>query len=323
LRKEVKREGTATPLLNLEQLHEDLICPRCSAPLAGGLARCAHCGLEFSQADGLPVLVDFEDSVLDRSIMPQTGARSPVARANPGRMRSAVNKAINGENRVAERQARQLVTLTGRLQPRPRVLVVGGGAIGSGLEGFYARQDVDIVAFDIYSSKHVQFVADAHRMPLKNQSVDGVIIQAVLEHVLEPQRVVAEIQRVLRPNGAVYADTPFLQHVHEGAYDFTRFTESGHRYLFRYFREIDSGVVAGPGTQMVWSIDYLLRGLFRSRAAGRLGRLAFFWVRWLDRLVPFPFAVDSASGCYFLGTLSERPISPRDAVLRYGGAQSR
>lgn len=119
----------------------------------------------------------------------------------------------------------------------------------------------------------------------------------------------------------MYADTPFLQHVHEGPYDFTRFTESGHRYLFRHFREIDAGVVSGPGTQMVWSIDYLSRGLFRSRTAGILARTAFFWLRWLDRFVPSAFAVDSASGCYFLGSLSDKPMTPREAIARYRGAQ--
>ena len=45
-------------------------------------------------------------------------------------------------------------------------------------------------------------------------------------------------------DGVVYAETPFLQAVHEGPWDFTRFTESGHRWLFRAFERLDSGVVA-------------------------------------------------------------------------------
>jgi SAM-dependent methyltransferase len=40
-------------------------------------------------------------------------------------------------------------------------------------------------------------------------------IQAVLEHALDPPVVVAEIYRVLKPGGLVYADTPFMQRVHE------------------------------------------------------------------------------------------------------------
>jgi len=48
--------------------------------------------------------------------------------------------------------------------------------------------------------------------------------------------------------GIVYADTPILKQVHDRPCDFTRFTDSGHRYLFRDFDLIDSGTVAGPGT---------------------------------------------------------------------------
>lgn len=311
------------PLVDLEQLREDLICPRCAASLAEDFHRCEACLLEFQQANGMPVLVDFDDSVLEREFVLRSGAESLVPRGHARRNRTiaALLKLIRGENRVATEQVAQLVQLAGGLRPRPRILIVGGGAVGNGLQEFYSLAEVDLIAFDIYSSKDVQLVADAHRIPLRDESVDAVIVQAVLEHVLDPQRVVAEIQRVLRPAGVVYADTPFLQQVHEGAYDFTRFTESGHRYLFRHFREVASGVVSGPGTQMIWSIDYLLRGIFRARAAGRLAQLAFFWLRWLDHIVPTRFAVDSASGCFFLGTLSDRAISPREAVMRYRGAQ--
>ncbi len=82
---------------------------------------------------------------------------------------------------------------------------------------------------------------------MTDESFDGVICQAVLEHVLDPYRCVEEIHRVLRPNGLVYAETPFMQQVHGGTHDFTRFTHLGHRRLFRKFAEVDSGVVCGPG----------------------------------------------------------------------------
>jgi len=86
---------------------------------------------------------------------------------------------------------------------KPLVLVVGGGAIGSGAEALYAAPDVRLVAFDLYASENVQLIADAHHMPFADASFDGVWVQAVLEHVLEPQVVVDEIGRVLRPGGLV------------------------------------------------------------------------------------------------------------------------
>ena len=166
-----------------------------------------------------------------------------------------------------------------------------------------------------------QFIADGHQIPLRDASVDAVVIQAVLEHVLDPWQVVTEIHRVLKKDGLVYADTPFMQQVHMGPYDFTRFTESGHRYLFRRFRLIDSGISGGSGTQLLWTIDYVGRSLFRSPRMGTLLKAAMFWLSYLDRLAPVGFQVDNASGVFFLGRRAEHEIAPKDMVAYYKGAQ--
>jgi SAM-dependent methyltransferase len=90
---------------------------------------------------------------------------------------------------------------------RPVILVIGGGTVGGGLDDLYNAVDIDILAFDIYWSPFTQFMADAHRIPLADAAIDGVVIQAVLEHVLEPKIVVDQIHRVLKPDGLIYADT--------------------------------------------------------------------------------------------------------------------
>src|SRR5207237_664581 len=44
---------------------------------------------------------------------------------------------------------------------------------------------------------------------------------------------IVEVQQLSpEPLVLVLGDTPFMQQVHEGAYDFTRFALSGHRWLF-------------------------------------------------------------------------------------------
>ena len=101
----------------------------------------------------------------------------------------------------------------------------------------------------------------------------------------------------------------------------TRFTESGHRWLFRNFERIDSGVVAGPATVWVWATEQLVRGLTRSKAAGKLARIGFAWVHALDRAIPEGHAVDGASCLYFYGRKCPAPILPRDTVAHYRGAQ--
>jgi len=64
---------------------------------------------------------------------------------------------------------------------------------------------------------------------------------------------------------------------------------------------------------MLTSIDHLVRGLLRSGLAGKLARMVFFWLRYLDRVVPTSFAT-TPSAYYFLGRRSERELSPSEIV---------
>lgn len=290
--------------------------PRCSAPACDdGRVR------RFAEVAGQPVLVDFADSVLDRDAVAASGATSLVERRS-GRSRIAgALRTLTSRNAVAEPFAADVIARLAKRSGRARVLVVGGGTIGVGSEPLYAAPGLDVLAFDIYASAHTHAVADAHRIPLADASVDAVWIQAVLEHVLEPQRVVDEIHRVLAPEGLVYSEIPFLQQVHEGPYDFTRFTEGGQRWLFRRFERLDSGAVAGPGLVLSWSLDHLVRGLARSRSVGRGVGVLTSWLGALDGLMPKGYASDGASCLYFYGRRSERALGPREVVAAYRGAQ--
>lgn len=324
-------------MLSTQQLAEEnvIVCPRCRSSLAPSptLWRCTDADCDFSKSPfpvvaGLPILVDFCDSVLKPADITGTGSAPGVRRS---RLPRALHSLVHPTNTTATTQLARMVAALRTDSPaggspvatRPRILVVGGGTVGNGLSQLYSDADVDLISFDIYVSQHVQFVGDGHAMALADETVDGVVVQAVLEHVLEPTKVVAEIRRVLRPGGIVYADTPFLQHVHEGAYDFTRFTDSGHRYLFRQFELIDSGTVAGAGTVLRWSIDYFVRALTRSTRLGRVAGLLFFWLSSLDRLLDPRHSLDGASSVYFLGRKTEHhAVSPTEIIAYYQGGIS-
>jgi SAM-dependent methyltransferase len=307
------------PLLSLDEFRSDLRSPCCQAIMVDELARCSSCNQEFLRVNEAPVLIDFERSAIHKEETIASAGASQVARPERPGFVSKLAGFVVASNPVAAGNIGKFLQLVGSLERHPRVLVVGGGTVGSGVGALYDATDVGIIAFDIYQSRFVQFIADGHSIPLRPHSVDGVVIQAVLEHVLEPEVVVAELRRVLRPGGIVYAETPFMQQVHEGPFDFTRYTESGHRYLFRDFAEVSSGAVAGPGESLVWALCYFFRGLFRSRTAGRITRAMFFWLRWFDRIIPKPYAIDGACGCYFLGILAENPIDGKTAIRRYQG----
>jgi SAM-dependent methyltransferase len=170
---------------------------------------------------------------------------------------------------------------------------------------------------DVYVSPYTRLVADGHHLPFRDAVFDGVWIQAVLEHVLEPQRVVDEVYRVLKPGSLVYDSVPFIQQVHEKAYDFTRFTMNGHRWLFRRFEQIDAGSVGGAGTAAIWSLRYLWRALGIGDKGSMLLTLPFFWLHCLDRITQRKPNTDAASGTYFFGIKSNESLNCKDMVAYY------
>jgi SAM-dependent methyltransferase len=297
-------------LVQLSEIRDILACPRCRGPLRDGAAglQCAQpsCGLAeqaFPMAAAQPALIDFDQSILDRAELLANAGSSCAGyeERRRGVLARAVLRILFGYNRVAEAKVRQILADVKTSTLPCRLLVIGGGAVGSGAQAMYDDSQVQVIGTDIYHSPHTTLIADGHRLPFADQSVDGVWIQAVLEHVLDPQQVVAEIHRVLRPDGLVFADTPFMQQVHEGAYDFTRFTLSGHRWLFRHFALIDAGTSGGAGLATLWSVRYLARAMTGSGPLGTLLQLAFCWLRLIDRCADPRDTADAASAVYFYG----------------------
>jgi len=222
---------------------------------------------------------------------------------------------------ASDRHAQILLESLPRNEPLVGV-VVGGGTVGPGVSRFLADDNVRLFSFDVYDSEHLTFIADGHDIPLADGVADFVWIQAVLEHVVDPWTVAAECQRVLRPGGIVYAETPFMQQVHEGRYDFTRFTTLGHRMLFPACDTIKLGSLDGPGVTLIWALRYFFGGLLRGRNAGRFVGLIFSWLKLFDYVIPEAHRQMGASSSYFMGSRRAAdlaPLLPREMLKEYGG----
>ena len=293
--------------------------PQACGPLACGNPDCRLHQQPFDSIDDRPVLIDFSRSILVRDQVVASGGASVLEREE--NWRSAVFRFLDGDNPVAPHYGRRIVaelhTLAKQRNRRARVLIIGGGRLSEGARQLYRSSRVDVVAFDIYASPRVSFLADAHQIPALDASFDAVWIQAVLEHVVQPEVVVDEIRRVLGPDGLVFADTPFLWPVHERAWDFTRYTASGHRWLFRHFDVLAAGTSSGPGTVFVLAVRHLVAALTRSSAIGRLVSIPFFWLRFLDRFCEPRRRLDSAGGLFFFGRRRERSMTPAELVTFY------
>ena len=67
--------------------------------------------------------------------------------------------------------------------------------------------------------------------PIASGSIDTVIATETLEHVLCPEKFLAEARRVLKPNGWMVLTVPFAARWHFIPHDYWRFTPSGLRQV--------------------------------------------------------------------------------------------
>ncbi len=297
-----------------------------------GRLRCVECG-RGSLEDRQTALVCTSCA----AVFPKVGAVPVLLRRDNAFFRadSVTNTATSGFNPAVAWIARRLPDIT-LIKPsvdelverglrslsgeRHRCLVVGGGdapAVNARVRGAFS----DTVITDVVAGAGVDLVCDGHDLPLADDAVDFVLVTTVLEHVLDPRRVVEEISRVLRPGGVVVATTPFMTQVHMGAHDFHRFTDLGHRWLFRDFEEVERGNCSGSGSALLWSIEFFFRSLCLSYrtalVASGVVRLLFFWVKYLDLLTRrLPGTYDAACIYFFVGRNRKHPVISAAALLR-------
>lgn len=279
---------------------------------------CIHASKEnwFPLEKGVPIVLSETlcDTVCNMTMGAQYISR-PLSGFN------VLKNYILGESSTTVKNSKYFVSELLKGKEKAKVLVIGAGEKGAGSSLIWNNAAIEIHGVDIYKTEFVDVVCDAHYLPLEGEYYDGVWIQAVLEHVVDPGVVVDEIFRVLTEGGIVYAETPFMQQVHEGAYDFTRYTVLGHRYLFKRFEALDFGGNGGPEIVLAWAVRYLVWSITRSRKIARVfGLLATIVFRPLKYVVSKRSLFDASSGVFFIGRkISGHNLSHRDLVKLYRG----
>ena len=319
-----------------QEIIDILCCPICKSGLRhlNVQFECLNrdCGENFPVIDGIPVLINQKNSLFSplqlvrqhkvMQVLQHLGKSPP--KTKPGAFKCWTPNI--GKNIKAKNNLRNFSELLLERFPSPKVLVIGGKTLGQGMEFFLGKKSITLIETDVFFSPRTSLICDSHDIPFIDQSLDGVVIQAVLEHVVNPFRCVEEIYRVLKDKGLVYAETAFMQQVHSGRYDFLRFTMLGHRRLFRNFEEIDSGAVCGPGMALAWSYQYFLLSLTKSRSIRTLlaafSKFTSFYLKYFDYLIiDNPGSLDAASAYYFMGQRSNSTFSDQELLKIYRGAQ--
>lgn len=135
---------------------------------------------------------------------------------------------------------------------------------GAGRRSIYYE---NVVNFEIaaYETTDVRGVGEV--LPFKDNSFDGVISIAVLEHVKDPFRCAAEIVRVLKPGGKLICAVPFLQPLHAYPHHYYNMSHQGLKNLFEQKLNVDH--IEVPASLLpIWSLTWIVN----SWAAGLTGK---------------------------------------------------
>jgi SAM-dependent methyltransferase len=122
-------------------------------------------------------------------------------------------------------------------------------------------------------------IADLNQpLPIADRVADTVVCFQTLEHLCEPQQLLCEAFRIMKPGAKIMVTVPFMWHVHEPPYDFFRYTQYGLEFLLKKAGFKDIQVVADSG---FWTMLALKINYQTYRYGGKLGK----WVHWV--LAPF------------------------------------
>lgn len=323
--------------MNYQSFKDILVCPECGSAVeetSNGFSCIGHCKCQYPIYHEVPVMISPKNPVFNFSDF--ADGKPPTiffnAYKNPvlqffKKIRPDITLNVASKKNYAkiatqlQAIAKQSKTDTSPSQPI-RILVIGGSIDGNGIRELkdHLPANTVLVESDVAHGPNTNIIIDAHQIPFNNESFDLVIAQAVLEHVLDPFACVKEIERVLKPGGLIYAETPFMQHVHGGKYDFHRFTPLGHRRLFRHFREESSGLVAGAGSMMAWSVMYFITSFAPTQKINKglsyIGSFASFWLKYFDYMLnQNKGSYDAACGLFFLGKKEPGYILPDNELL--------
>jgi len=171
----------------------------------------------------------------------------------------------------------------------------------------------DIINIDLMPFDNTDLVTDIHQMVVKSERVDCIFCTGVFEHIAWPEKALSEFHRVLKPNGIVHLEVPFMQPFHADPVDYYRWTLDGFRlFCSRHgFEEVRSGSHLGPVSAMNAIVIAFWQSFFRNRYLRKVVDVVLSFL-----LFPFKY-LDTflcgrdhnlSSGVYFVGRKIESGV---------------
>jgi SAM-dependent methyltransferase len=292
-----------------------LACPDCRADLRweqGTLSPCGGCGRSFEVRNGVPLL--HPGPRTGRSGADDSGATPTVSEAGqrffvdePGRL----DQLRRRHPRLARILELPDFTTPSTALPRcglwqrEHVATPAPGErilnLGSGVRKLY--DNPNLVNFDIAPHENADVAGDGESLPFRDASFDGVVLDAVIEHLAHPHRVVAEVRRVLKPGGVVLAHVPFLYPFHAAPHDYQRYTPAGLEALFEDYEVLESGTDKRPGRALLEVLTAYAATFSDSRTTSYALRWITAWI-WLPIKFLDPWLAGRSRASYVVASSS-------------------
>jgi SAM-dependent methyltransferase len=148
----------------------------------------------------------------------------------------AVGRRARGAADWVDLQLEHVVQSLARLAPRTRGRLLDVGCGDKPYEQIFRPYVDEYLGIEHRPTFHVTSAAsrdkaDIHyegkTLPFPDASFDTVLSVQVLEHTPEPENLLAEMARVLKPDGLLILTAPFSFRLHEEPHDYFRFSRHG------------------------------------------------------------------------------------------------
>lgn len=152
-------------------------------------------------------------------------ARWPVVNGCPVLARGIAEPEIKPQEQISNALPERAIKLIEETDGLVLNLSAGGSA----------RRFDHVIEVEYSIFRHTDVVADAHELPFDDDTFEAVVVMNAFEHYKEPERVVAELRRVMKPGARLLLQTAFMQPLHERPWHFYNCTRHGLEHWFKDF----------------------------------------------------------------------------------------
>ena len=279
-----------------KQLLEKLVCLNCHKKLDLNNKRliCLSCGKVYQIKNDKPYILDNKVEILNQEGSDVIVHKLKILFKKYPRFFSFLYYALGAS--FVGKSAKKVIK-----NVKSDKLIIN---LGSGIKRINNR----VVNIDFYPFNNVDIISDISCLPFNNNSVDVVINEFVLEHVKNPESIVREIYRILKPNGLLYLAVPFVASFHSSPDDYYRWSKQGLKELLRDFKEEEIGIRCGPTSAMLYIVNEWI-AILLSFGFQKLHQFLFIFlmiitspIKIFDYLIyKFKSSENIAYGFYYIG----------------------